>query len=172
MKNPYRITAVLLLAACAAAAQTRVSLAPKAIVQQPKSVNQAAADISGMYSFLSEGEFVQITLEPADVSGYISRKGDLESDRGAFLDQFFDTASVKDHDVAFTTKVLHGVRFEFNGRFDRGPAKTRQQDGYYVIRGTLMEYLPAANGKEPSSRSRQVEFKLLAQPAVDEKDKS
>jgi hypothetical protein len=134
-------------------------------------LNAAAEDISGMYSFLSQGEFVQITLEPDDVSGYISRRGDLESDRGAFLDQFFDAASVKDHDVTFTTKALHGVRFEFKGRFDRGPAKTRQQDGYYVLRGTLTEYVPSANGKGASSRSRQVELKLLAQPA-EEKDKS
>jgi hypothetical protein len=164
-------TAAVLLLAVSAVAQTRVSLAPKARVEQAKNVNAAAADISGMYSFLSEGEFVQITLEPDDVSGFISRKGDLESDRGAFLDQFFDTASVKNHDVEFTTKSLHGVRFEFKGRFDRGPAKTRQQDGYYVIRGTLTEHLPAANRKDATSRSRQVEFKLLSQPAADEKDK-
>jgi hypothetical protein len=171
VKHHWSIAAVLLLAAWGAA-QTRVSLASKIKIPQPRNVNQASADISGMYSFLSEGEFVQITLEPNDVSGYISRKGDLESDRGAFLDQFFDVASVKDHDVAFTTKSLHGVRFEFKGRFDRGPANTRQQDGYYVIRGSLTEYLPAANSKGISSRSRQVEFKLLAQPAVNEKDKS
>lgn len=170
MKPHFKFMGLLLLVA-SAAAQTRVSLAPKARVEQPKNVNMSAADISGMYSFLSEGEFVQITLEPDEVSGYISRKGDLESDRGAFLDQFFETASVKDHDVAFTTKSLHGVRFDFKGRFDRGSAKTRQQDGYYVIRGTLTEYLPTANGKDTSSRSRQVEFKLLAQPAED-KDKS
>jgi hypothetical protein len=163
-------TAAVLLLAVSAMGQARISLASKARVEQAKNVNAAAEDISGMYSFLSEGEFVQITLEPDDVSGYISRKGDLESDRGAFLDQFFDTASVKDHDVAFTTKSLHGVRFEFKGRFDRGPAKTRQQDGYYVIHGTLTEFLPAARGKQVIPRSRQVEFKLLAQPAED-KDK-
>lgn len=170
MRLDLKPAAVLLLAV-SAVAQTRVSLQPKARVQQAKNVNAAAEDISGMYSFLSQGEFVQITLEPDDVSGYISRKGDLESDRGAFLDQFFDTASVKDHDVTFTTRSLHGVRFEFRGRFDRGPAKTRQQDGYYVIRGTLTEYQPAASGKDASSRSRQVEFKLLAQPAADDKSK-
>jgi hypothetical protein len=169
MKASLKIAVVLMLAT-PAGAQTRVSLAPKNKVEQAKNVNAAAADISGMYSFLSEGEFVQITLEPGDVSGYVSRKGDLESDRGALLDQFFETASVKDHEVAFTTRALHGVRFEFKGSFERGAAKTRQQDGYYVIRGTLTEYLPASNGKDVSSRSRQVEFKLLAQPAED-KDK-
>jgi hypothetical protein len=156
--------AVFLLAA-SAVAQTRTPLIPENNIRREKNVNAAAVDISGMYSFLSAGEFVQIDLEPDNVSGFISRKGDLESDRGALLDQFFDRASVKDHEVAFSTRQLHGVWFDFKGRFDRGPAKTRQQDGYYVIRGTLTEFMSNAGGREASSRSRQVEFKLLGQPA-------
>ena len=87
-----------------------------------------AEDISGMYTFLKEGEFVQINIDANGVSGYISRQGDLESDRGAFLDQFFSQASVHGHDVAFTTKPVHGVWFEFKGRFDRGPAKTKKEE--------------------------------------------
>ncbi|HEV3315363.1 MAG TPA: hypothetical protein VG488_00290 [Candidatus Angelobacter sp.] len=123
----------------------------------------AAEDISGMYTFLKEGEFLQINLDQNGVSGYISRQGDLESDRGAFLDQFFSQASVRGHDVVFTTKPVHGVWFEFKGRFDRGPAKTKKEDGYYVVRGTLKEFTTGAD-KNTNSRSRQVEFKLLAQP--------
>ncbi|HEV3038536.1 MAG TPA: hypothetical protein VHA33_12240 [Candidatus Angelobacter sp.] len=122
-----------------------------------------AEDISGMYSFLKEGEFVQITLDQNGVSGYISRQGDLDSDRGAFLDQFFNQASVHGHDVTFTTKQIHGVWFEFKGRFDRGPAKTRKEDGYYVMRGTLKEFTTGTD-KNTASRSRQVEFKSLGQP--------
>jgi hypothetical protein len=122
-----------------------------------------AEDISGMYSFLNDGEFVQIDLEKSGATGYISRMGDLESDRGTFLDQFFSKASVQGHDVAFTTKQIHGVWFEFKGRFDRGPAKTKTSDGYYVLRGTLKEFTTDAN-KNTTSRSREVEFKLLAQP--------
>jgi hypothetical protein len=122
-----------------------------------------AEDISGMYTFLKEGEFVQINIDANGVSGYISRQGDLESDRGAFLDQFFSQASVHGHDVAFTTKPVHGVWFEFKGRFDRGAAKTKKEDGYYVVRGTLKELTTGAD-KNTSSRSRPVEFKLLAQP--------
>lgn len=127
----------------------------------------AAEDISGMYSFLKEGEFVQINLEEDGVSGYISRLGDLESDRGTFIDQFFSKASVQGHDVTFTTKPIHGVWFEFKGRFDRGPAKTKGEDGYYVLRGTLSEFV-TDSAQKTTSRSRQVEFKLLAQPQNDE----
>ena len=129
-----------------------------------------AEDISGMYSFLKEGEFVQINLEEGGVSGYVSRLGDLDSDRGTFIDQFFSKASVQDHDVAFTTKPVHGVWFEFKGRFDRGSAKSKADDGYYVLRGTLSEFVTDPNEKT-TSRSRQVEFKLLGQPQDDEKEK-
>ncbi len=123
-----------------------------------------AEDISGMYSFLKEGEFLQINLDRNGVaSGYISRQGDLDSDRGAFLDQFFSQASIHGHEVAFTTKQLHGVWFEFKGRFDRGAAKTKKEDGYYVVRGTLKEFTTGAD-KTATSRSREVEFKLLGQP--------
>jgi hypothetical protein len=129
----------------------------------PSSANAAAEDISGMYSFLKEGEFVQINLEQSGVSGYISREGDLESDRGEFIDQFFNKASIRGHDVSFATKPVHGVWFEFKGRFDRGPAKTKAEDAYYVLRGTLTEFRSDA-ASNTTSRSREVEFKWMAQP--------
>src|SRR5262249_14916875 len=95
--------------------------------------------------------------------GYISRLGDSENDRGVFLDQFFDTAVIQDHEVSFTTKPLHGVWFEFTGKYERGPAKTKTEDGFYLLRGTLKEY-SGGDGKNTASRSREVEFKMLGQP--------
>jgi hypothetical protein len=160
-----RLSTLLLLLACLntlAVAQARESLKPESQPGQSARV-KAAEDISGMYSFLSDGEFVQINLEENGVSGYISRRGDLDSDRGVFLDQFFSKASVQGHDVTFTTRPLHGVWFEFSGRFDRGKARTKAEDGFYVLRGTLTQFIADAN-KSPTSRSREVEFKLLAQP--------
>ena len=126
-------------------------------------VPHAAEDISGMYSFLKEGEFLQITLEKSAVTGYISRMGDSDSDNGVFLDQFFAKADVQGHDVSFTTRALHGVWFEFKGKFDRGPGKNKGDDAYYVLKGTLKE-MTTAGDKTVTARSRDVEFKLLAQP--------
>jgi hypothetical protein len=126
-------------------------------------VSTPAEDISGMYSFLKEGEFVQINLEKTGVSGYISRMGDSDSDRGVFLDQFFEKAAIQDHDVSFTTKPLHNIWYEFKGKFARGPAKTKADDGYYVLRGTLKEF-SLDDKKNKVSHSREVEFKLLGQP--------
>ncbi len=127
-------------------------------------VPHAAEDISGMYSFVKEGEFLQITLDRNSVTGYISRMGESDSDSGVFLDQFFLKADVQGHDVSFTTRPLHSVWYEFNGKFSRGPGKTKGDDGYYILRGTLKELTSNNAEKTVSSRSREVEFKLLAQP--------
>jgi hypothetical protein len=127
-------------------------------------VPHAAEDISGMYGFVKEGEFLQITLDRNSVTGYISRMGDSESDNGVFLDQFFLKADVQGHDVSFTTRPLHSVWYEFKGKFSRGPGKTKGDDGYYILRGTLKELTSNNPEKTVTSRSREVEFKLLAQP--------
>ncbi len=96
--------------------------------------------ISGMYTFLREGEFVQITVEDGRLSGFVSRYGERDSDRDAFLDQFFSKASLQGNNVTFTTKAVHGTWFEFSGLVGRGDAKTPDKEGYWIIRGTLKQY--------------------------------
>ena len=156
---------VMLTVACHAQGglATRAQGKPKPVEQEPAAVPHAAEDISGMYSFLKEGEFLQITLEKDAVTGYISRMGDTDSDGGVFLDQFFAKADVQGHDVSFTTRQLHGVWYEFTGKFERGTGKTKADDGYYLLRGTLKE-LTTNPDKTILGRSREVVFKLLAQP--------
>lgn len=162
------IAVFLLVFVVVASAQkdTKASKAkPSAAPVGPASTNNAAEDISGMYSFLKDGEFVQITLDQNGFSGYISRLGESESDRGEVLDQFFTKASIKGHEISFTTRPVHDVWFEFKGRFERGPVKTKAEDAYYILRGTLTEF--TGNGKDKdkaTSRAREVEFKWLAQP--------
>jgi hypothetical protein len=56
--------------------------------------------------------------------------------------------------------------YEFKGKFDRGSAKTKADDGYYILRGSLKEFTTNAD-KSIATRSRDVEFKLLAQPPDD-----
>lgn len=118
-----------------------------------------AADYSGMYGFLHEGEFVQLTVEDdGRLTGFVSRFGTLDSDRGAFLDQFFKTASLKGSQVTFTTDVIHGTSFDFVGNVTRGEGKTKAEEGYYVLKGQLTERLTDVSGKESAS-SRDVVFK-------------
>jgi hypothetical protein len=160
------LTLVMLAAVCHAQAglstrgQNKAAQEDKANAVAP----HAAEDISGMYSFVKEGEFLQITLDKNAVTGYISRMGDSDSDNGVFLDQFFARADIQGHDVSFTTRPLHSVWYEFKGKFTRGPGKTKGDDGYYILRGTLKELTTNNAEKTVSARSREVEFKLLAQP--------
>ena len=113
---------------------------------------------SGMYSFLKEGEFVQLTIEQGQLSGFVSRMGDLDSDRGVFLDQFFDEGNITANRVRFVTKPVHGTWFEFDGHLDRGPAKTTKEEGYWVLNGTLKQFSSDVERKV-SMRSREVTFK-------------
>jgi hypothetical protein len=161
------LTLVTLAAACSAQTGLFTRGQNRTDPQEPApAVPHAAEDISGMYSFLKEGEFLQINLEKTAVTGYISRQGDSHSDNGVFMDQFFARADVQDHAVSFTTRQLHGMWFEFKGKFDRGSAKTKADDGYYILRGTLKELSTNAD-KSIATKSREVEFKLLAQPPDD-----
>jgi len=118
---------------------------------------------SGMYMFLRDGEFVQITVEDEGrVTGFISRYGDDESDRGVFLNQFFKEGKLDGTQLNFVTQVVHGVWFEFKGQVVRGPGKTPQDEAYYRLEGTLLE--SRWQDKKVSSTSHQVIFKSFPRP--------
>jgi hypothetical protein len=121
------------------------------------------SEYSGMYSFLRDGEFVQVTLEgQGRVTGFISRYGDLESDRGAFLDQFFKQGKLDGNKLTFTTETVHGIWYEFRGTVERGDGKKTGDEAYYVLKGTLTEY-STDDAKKTSSRSREVALKGFPQ---------
>jgi hypothetical protein len=127
----------------------------------------AVEDISGMYTFLKDGEFVQITVERDDksnaavLSGFISRYEEGDSDH--FLDHLFSKASLDGDHVSFTTKQIHSVWFEFDGKVMRGKAKARAEEGYFVIKGKLTQN--TTTDKKTASKSRELEMKSF--PNVD-----
>jgi hypothetical protein len=124
---------------------------------------QPGAEYSGMYNFLREGEFVQVTVEDqGNVSGFISRFGDSESDRGAFLDHFFKKGKLDGNKLVFTTQTVHGVWFEFHGTVDRGEGKKSGDEAYYVLKGTLTENA-TDEAKKTTSQSREVALKSFPQ---------
>lgn len=125
-----------------------------------------ADDISGMYTFLQEGEFVQINIEDAGhVGGFVSRYGDSDADKGAFLDHMFTEGDLKGNHIHFKTRVVHGVAFEFTGTVGRGDAKTASDEGFRVLRGKLTEYTEDAN-KKTAARSREVTLKSFPADAT------
>jgi len=136
--------------------------------QSPRTpqTNQSRDQISGMYSFLREGEFVQITVEEGKVSGFVSRFGERDSDRGVFLDQFFSKASLDGKKLSFTTKSIHGTWYEFAGVIGRGEGKTPDKEGYWSIPGTLKQF-DLDDNKNVTSKSREVTLKSFPQNLED-----
>jgi len=126
---------------------------------KPAAPAQPGVEYSGMYTFLRDGEFVQITVEDAGhVTGFISRYGEEGSDRGAFLDHFFKDGKLDGNKLGFTTQTIHGVWFEFHGTVDRGEGKKAGDEGYYILKGTLTESATDEN-KKTTTRSRDVALK-------------
>jgi hypothetical protein len=117
-----------------------------------------ANEISGMYTFLRDGEFVQLTVEDGQLSGYVSRFGDSSDDKGEFIDQFFDKTSLTGDRLTFNTKVVHGTWYDFSGVITTNTGKQPAQEGYHVMKGTLIQHATDAKGAE-KTQQRQVEFK-------------
>ena len=130
----------------------------KPTVTLPKPAPPLYRDLSGMYTFLREGEFVQLTLEGNNLTGFVSRYGDSPSDQGVFLDQFFSKAVASGDKIAFVTRPIHGEWYEFSGRIRRGEAKDRNKEGFYLIEGELSEYFQDQERKT-NGRKRQVVLK-------------
>ena len=155
---------LVLTASCVVFAQDSKPAPPKS-ADPPAQAAQPGVNYSGMYTFLKEGEFVQVTVEDAgSVTGFISRYGDGDSDKGAFLDQFFKTGKLTGSKLVFTTETVHGVWFDFKGTIERGEGKNPGDEAYYVMKGTLIESSSDVN-KKVSSKSRDVLLKMFPQEA-------
>jgi len=138
----------------------------KPAASDAKSDSRAGAQYSGMYTFLQEGEFVQITVEDEGrVTGFVSRYGDQDSDKGAFLDQFFKSGKLAADKLEFVTETVHGVWYGFKGAVERGEGKNPGDEAYYVLKGILTESVTDAD-KKVTSKSRAVTFKAFPQEAT------
>src|ERR1700691_20299 len=151
------------------AAQESKATAPKA-TEQPSPAHEVKAgrEYSGMYGFLQEGEFVQITVEEEGrVTGFVSRYGNGESDKGAFLDQYFRSGKLDGDKLSFTTETVHAVWFEFKGTVERGEGKNRGDEAYYVLKETLVENTSDAQ-KKVTAHASEVEFKMFPEESSPE----
>jgi hypothetical protein len=162
MKRSVLSVAVCLLwMSCVAGAQRPLTVTHQdqgTFFQSPSKASDPATNPSGMYTFLKEGEFVQLTLEEGTLSGFVSRFGETESDKGEFIDQFFDKASLQGDRLYFKTKTVHALWYELDGTLTVGPGKYVGDEGYRVIRGKLTVHASDAKGKDRASE-KTVEFK-------------
>jgi hypothetical protein len=130
------------------------------VAQAPAPTSSIASkeDISGMYTFLKEGEFVQIDVDGTRVTGFVSRYGDLDSDKGAFLDHLFKEGELKGDSIRFVTRSVHGIWFEFQGSVEHGTVTDPNKEGYRVLKGKLTQYTEGDQDK-PTAKSRDVTMK-------------
>jgi len=149
---------LLLLALAGCFLSVAVALQSNAAAAQETAKSNPADDVAGTYGFLREGEYVQLTMEDGRLSGYVSRFGDTDSDKGQFIDQFFDKASVTGNRLTFNTKTVHGVWYEFTGTITTAVGKQAAQEGFHVMKGTLIQHATDGKGAEKTMQ-RQVEFK-------------
>jgi hypothetical protein len=166
-----RINLILALMLVLVALFSSLRLSAQAAQPSPEPAKPTSSDpkagsaYSGMYAFLKEGEFVQVTVEDeGHVTGFISRFADSASDKGAFIDQFFKSGKLQGNNLTFTTEIVHGVAFDFKGTVERGDGKNPEDEGYFVLKGSLSE-----NTTDPSKKitthAQQVQLKMFPQDA-------
>jgi len=136
MKHLFGVAALLLLVAAVAMAQPEAAAEP-----------QIGDEITGMYSFVREGEFVQVEVDDGKVTGVVSRFKDEDPEKTEFVDQFFDQAKLEGNRLSFRTKPADGIWYEFSGVVERGVGKAPADEGYWNIRGTLTERRTTGDGK-------------------------
>jgi hypothetical protein len=130
-------------------------------------------DFSGLYTFVHDGESVQITLDElptaanpkVPVTGYVTRLGESDTDKDQTFDLMFKTGSLETQAISFSTKTIHGISYDFVGTVRHGDAKSKDKEGYVIIEGTLTENTIDKNGK-PRSQSRELTMKSF--PNLDE----
>ena len=118
-----------------------------------------------MYSFLQEGEFVQLTVEDnGTVTGLVSRYRDVGADQRTFVEQFFKQGKMDGKNLTFTTKIVENISFEFKGTVERGEGKTPADEAYYLLKGTLTQNKTGSD-KKTTSESQPVELKSFPREA-------
>ena len=134
-----------------------------AVTAQTASRQSAAPDYSGMYAFLQEGEFLQLTVEDNGVvTGFVSRYSDPGANHKTFVDHFFKQARLDGTKLVFTTEIAQNVSYEFNGIIERGEGKKPGDEAYYVLKGSLTQY-KIESDKKTTPKKQPVELKSFPQ---------
>lgn len=135
------LIAALLLTAGAMAQSTPVlhkrnaEPVPPPQTQAAKGYSTLPADASGEYELDDKGSVVQVTIQDNRLTGYITKM-----ERDAALTLFFDKTSLEGSRISFTTKTVHGLRYEFKGEIVRGGAVSQDRTGFYEMDGELTAY--------------------------------
>jgi hypothetical protein len=103
----------------------------------PQVPSKLPSEASGEYQLGKPGDVIEIILDNNGLTGYISMLGKSDHDKEVPLTYFFDETQLDARTLSFTTKPVHGQWYSFEGTVVRGPALTREKEGYYLLKGKL-----------------------------------
>ncbi len=103
----------------------------------PQVPTKLPSEASGEYQLGRPGDVIEIILDNNGLTGYISMLGRNDKDKEVPLTYFFDETQLNAKTMSFTTKPVHGQWYSFDGTVVRGPAPTRDKEGYYLLKGRL-----------------------------------
>ena len=107
---------------------------------------------TGEYMLDETGSVIQITIDNGVLDGYISRV--IEGQTTA-LTYFFERTTIDGNRLTFSTRQVHGIWYSFDGAIVRGDAPSRQETGFYRLKGAwVMHY-----GPDKSQSTSTVSFK-------------
>ncbi len=125
----------------------------------PQVPSTLPSDASGEYKLGKPGDVIEIILDANGLTGYISMIGqavfgETAAGKSAMnkevpLTYFFDQTELDAKSLAFNTKPVHGQFYSFQGTIVRGPATTKEKDGYYLLQGTLTLHNVADKTEQP-----------------------
>jgi hypothetical protein len=131
-------------------AQNSNSVAPVMSTGKQKGTSTLPQSAQGEFMLDETGSVVQITIENGILDGYISK---LVEGQTASLTYFFDHTLIKDKRLTFTTKQIHGTWYSFDGTIVRGDAASKQETGFYRLKGTWIVHDEAGKNQSTSTVS-------------------
>lgn len=171
------VVAVLVLWVSAAMAQTATEPALHHRVPGPNSGNDGTvqpggpegkqkgtsslpASAQGEYMLDETGSVVQITIENGILDGYISKLTDQQT---SALTYFFDRTTINGNQLTFTTRQVHGIWYSFDGAIVRTDVPSKQETGFYRLKGTWVIHDEATKNGSTST----VSFKSTPRGSAD-----
>ena len=126
--------------------------APSSPSGKQKGSSTLPPSAQGEFMLDETGSVVQITIENGILDGYISKILDGQT---ASLTYFFDRTTTQGDHLTFTTKQVHGIWYSFDGTIVRGDVASKQETGFYRLKGTWVVH----NESDKSQSTAMVSFR-------------
>lgn len=94
-------------------------------------------DAAGFYRFRDRQQGIQIVSRGGEVSGYLLKFGEGETDKGLVLGYEFAQVAGYREQLWFTTRQVHGIWYGFEGQLVPQAGLSQFSTGYYVLEGAL-----------------------------------